>query len=90
MKRTLLAVRVAVLISMMLVPQFTGSRAYKGGATYFGGEWQAEHEIWRQPVFYLEPSWDIEWDLFALQTAFAAVVAAVLVNIPWRRNKKRE
>jgi hypothetical protein len=73
MKQTLLAVGVAVLVSMMLVPQFTGSRPNKQGIISFGGPWQYEHQVWRQPFFCLEQRWEAQWDIFALQTAFLGV-----------------
>jgi hypothetical protein len=87
MKRTLLAVGVAVLASLLLVPQYTGSRPNRQGIISFGGPWEYEHQIWRQPFFCLNHGWEIQWDLFALQTVFAAVAAAVIVNLiphrPW-------
>jgi len=73
MKRTLLAVGAAVLISMMLVPM-----------------WLAPGTIIR-PFFFPSlvcPSCEVLLTQFALQTAFAAVAAAVLVNLLPRKPKK--
>jgi len=84
MKRTLLAVGVAVLVSLMLVPQLTWDPK-KVGITSFPNSWEVDHQVWRQPVFCLNPNWETQWNVFALQTAFFVILATVVVNIPWRR-----
>jgi hypothetical protein len=72
MKRTLLAIGIAVLISMMLMPR----------VVYYNGV-----QIWL-PFFvdtaWLPANWhvgDIQWTQFILQTVFVAVAAAVIVNL---------
>jgi hypothetical protein len=80
MKRTLLAVGVAVLISMMLIP-----RAY---CYPWFGHWILRCDAPTEwlPFFMESPNErPIHWPMFELQTVFAAVLAAVIVNIPWRR-----
>jgi hypothetical protein len=71
MKRTLLAVGVAVLVSMMLTPRGPYRRI----------------EMW-VPFFWDTDYWRILWTPFILQTVFAAVVAAVIVNLFPRRPRK--
>lgn len=68
MKRTLLAVGVAVLVSLMFVP-----RGY-----YFGSGGPP-----RVPFFFIDTSGVIYWGPFALQTIFLSVLAAVIVNLRW-------
>jgi hypothetical protein len=72
-KRTLLAVSVAVLLSLMWIPTLTG---YTGSDRITGSG---------QPFFALTGY--IQWDKFVLQTIFAAIVAAVIVNLFPRRSK---
>jgi hypothetical protein len=86
MKRTLLAVGIAVLASMMFVPH--------GGTS--------DHRSWsdprgravRQYYSYRAPFWDSQGfpilltELIA-QTTFAVVAAAIIVNIPWRRTPRK-
>jgi hypothetical protein len=79
MKRTLLAVGVAVLISMMLIPH---------------GDYGGPVQMWL-PWFYdthwlpwNTEDWEILWTEFILQTMFAAVLFAVLVNLLPRRPRK--
>jgi len=62
MKRTLLAVGFAIIISLLFVP----ARYYR---------------------FWETPPGSIAVTLLILQTVFLSVVAAVIVNIPWRRMK---
>jgi hypothetical protein len=86
MKRTLLAIGIAVLASMLFAPhtRIWGFRGF--------GEWGAFY--WKTyPVFVQHTGeyrdWmrdptrngDIIWPTFLAQTAFAAVLAAVLVNL---------
>ena len=67
MKRTLLAVGIAVLASLMWIPEYT---------PYVG----------RYRVSILSPNQhDIDWSQLILQTIFAAVVAAIIVNLLPRR-----
>jgi hypothetical protein len=71
MKRTLLAVGIAIILSMMLIPR----------ADIYGGH------IWL-PFFYETRNLKIHWSEFILQTVFAAVLFAVLVNLFPRRPKQ--
>jgi hypothetical protein len=64
MKRTLLAIGVAVLASMMLVPMKWGTATIM--CPFF---------------FLLDCPCRVLWTPFALQTAFATVAAAVIVNL---------
>lgn len=86
MRRTLLAVGVAVLVSMLFTPH--------------EHEWDLAHEYdWARtgkffPVFWIDASHygygkrnTILWSEFAGQNAFVAVLAAVLVNL--RQKKAR-
>jgi len=92
MKRTLIAVGVAVLISMMFVPhrivsakEFLDSSlsTEMGGSTWGHHEWLPFYKIgWYNPE-----SAHVLWTQFALQTVFAAVAAAVIVNLFPRRPK---
>ena len=77
MKRTLLAVGIAVILWMMLIPR---------------GDYGVH--IWL-PFFYdtqwlgfSARNWRINWSAFILQTVFAAVLFAVLVNLLPRRPGK--
>jgi uncharacterized protein (DUF2062 family) len=80
MKRTLLAVGVAVLISMMFVP----SVRYVVGTS-----WDGHREMGIVPgnvrPFFSLADCRVLWGPFALQTAFAAVAAAVIVNLFQRK-----
>jgi hypothetical protein len=77
MKRTLLAVGVAVLVSLMFVPE--------------GEDWQGcticvvVNGSGFAPFFSVT---GIAWGQFILQTIFLSVLTAVIVNVPWRRKKK--
>ncbi|HEU5239414.1 MAG TPA: hypothetical protein VFU37_19945 [Pyrinomonadaceae bacterium] len=85
MKRTLLAVGIAVLLSLMFVPH---------GVTSDHRSWNTHLGIAvREYVSYRAPFWDSQGfpvlltDLI-VQTTFLAVVAAVIVNLfPHRRRK---
>lgn len=83
MKRTLIAVGIAVLISMMLMPMehkkfiVTTSEGYGGWMT----------ETIMRPFFvptYCDSCY-VLWTPFWLQTLFLAVAAAVIVNLFRRR-----
>jgi hypothetical protein len=79
MRRTLLAVGIALLVSMMLVP-----RQHCGGFTC-DARWE-----WL-PAFIASPlGTRIDWQQFALQTVFLAALFAVLVNLrkSWRRSRE--
>jgi uncharacterized protein (DUF983 family) len=69
MKRTLLAVGVIVLASMMFMPV----------------QWDSDRTL--LPFFFLVACpCRVLWTPFALQTVFAAIAAAVIVNLlPYRR-----
>src|SRR5947207_11385939 len=73
MRRTLLAVGFAVLVSLMFVPHGRTSRGMVNYET-------------RAP-FFVETGRPVLFVPFLLQTAFAGVVAAMVVNINWRRWK---
>jgi hypothetical protein len=86
MKRTLLAVGIAVLLSILAAPHTEPltfwthqgfQRTFLGftGSRWFPAFWIAENN----PILVAE---------FVGQTVFAAVLAAMVVNIPWRRQKK--
>jgi hypothetical protein len=83
MKRTLLAVGVAVLASMMLVPFDREQLVSLSAPTLY------TVTIMR-PFFFLIDchSCSVHWTLFALQTAFAAVAAAVIVNLFPHRSRR--
>ena len=74
MKRTLLAVGIAVLASMMLIPR--GDDGIHIWLPFF----YDAHWLGNQAS-----NWEINWDAFILQTVFAAVFLAVLVNLLPRR-----
>jgi hypothetical protein len=75
MRRTLLAVIFAVLISLMFAPH-TG-RGLVQFANYAHGP------------FFIMPS-HVDGKQLVLQTVIIAVLFALIVNIPWQRKKKRE
>ncbi|HEU0273182.1 MAG TPA: hypothetical protein VFQ83_01475 [Candidatus Udaeobacter sp.] len=91
MRKTLLAVGFAVLISMLLTPHYCNPGNWSGpcGMDCFGllGDHQYHGAGWR-PVFVL--SWDVEWRAFYAQTAFLALLATMIVNIGWRSGKKNQ
>jgi hypothetical protein len=79
MKRTLLAVGVAVLVSLMFVPI-----NYFGGScmlcvSYGGGVFAPFFSAWE---------YRIAWGHFTRQTLFLSVLGAVLVNLLPRKPKK--
>ena len=87
MRRTLLAVGVVTLISILFAPH--KHNWYWGHKHY---DW-ADHD--RFPAFVVDNGYyygdnPVQWDAFAAQSVFAAVVAALLVNIRWRRTPKIE
>jgi hypothetical protein len=72
MKRTLLAVAIAVLISLMFAPHSGSGRSLLRFAGYAHGP------------FFIMPSY-VDGRELVLQTIIAAVVAAVIVNLLPRR-----
>ena len=77
MKRTLLAVGVAVLVSMMLVPDV---RSYGCTLCVVAGGY-----AFKPFVLVVDR---IAWGRFILQTVFLSVLAAVLVNLLPRRPRQ--
>jgi hypothetical protein len=88
MKRTLLAVGIAVLVSMMLAPHGDKS-GVDGWGLFFS---------WYYLDYSAAEGWDwtgrskVMIDMLILQTVFLAVLAAVLVNLrkSWGRKKPVE
>ena len=82
MKRTLLAVGVAVLISMMLIP--------RGFVTVERYGHIEEGDIQEFLPFFLHSQrhYEVMWHTFMLETIFLIILAAVIVNIPWRRRRR--
>jgi hypothetical protein len=74
MKRTLLAIIFAALLSLMFAPHTGTGR----GLFRFSG--------YARGPFFVMPSY-IDGKQLVLQTIFIAVVFALIVNIPWRRKK---
>jgi hypothetical protein len=84
MKRTLLAIGFAVLASMLFTP-------HERGLTYlqaYTPEWCPRISLRWFPIFLVDTYWygavqqnSILWPNFVGQTAFVAVLAAVLVNL---------
>jgi hypothetical protein len=70
MKRTLLAVEIAVLISLMIAPHSSGNRLRSGGYSH-------------APIFVASSQIDVKQ--LVLQTIFLAVLLAVIVNLEPRR-----
>ena len=75
MKRTLFAVVIAVLLSLMFAPHSGSGRSLLRFAGYAHGP------------FFIQPS-HIDGKQLILQTIFIAVVFALVVNIPWPGRKK--
>ena len=83
MKRMLLAVSVAILISMMLVPRGHVDILRYGHAK--------DGNIEEFLPFFLQSVWptnEIMWQTFMLQTIFLAILAAVIVNLFPRKPRK--
>jgi hypothetical protein len=84
MRKTLLAVGVAVLVSMMVAPH-GGKGGIEGWGPFFS----------RQGFDVSRGVWDgnagrVMIDMLALEMVFLAVLFAVVVNIRWRRKSKAE
>ncbi len=77
MKRTLRAVGVAVLVSMMLVP--VGDFEVRMWLPFFYDTGWLRQDT---------GGWGIHWSPFILQTVFAAVAATVIANLFPRRPRK--
>jgi hypothetical protein len=75
MKRTLLAVVIAALISLMVAPHSRSGRSLLRFAGYAHGP------------FFIMPSY-VDGRQLVLQTIFIAVLFALVVNIPWPHRKK--
>jgi TRAP-type C4-dicarboxylate transport system permease small subunit len=78
MRRTLLPVGFAVLVSMLFVP------CHKFG---FWG-WYGPQPFWIATDTMTAYEWRYMWPKLILQTVFLAVLFAVIVNIRWRRKPK--
>jgi len=84
MRRTLLAVGIAIILSLMLVPRWQCSWYRATGQLVCGGNTKA----WL-PFFVNSPlGMYINWQQLWLQTFGLAVAAAVVVNLFPRRPKK--
>jgi hypothetical protein len=91
MRRTFLAVGLAVLTSMLFAPHqqywhSLGAVAREAGGTYYVPDW-CTGWYWF-PVFWRDGSNPILWGNFFGQTAFIAVFAAVVVNL--RKSRTRQ
>ncbi len=80
MKRTLLAIGIAVLVSMMVAPHLSPVEGYPGGYGAFCSRWSYTGDYIGDRVII---------DKLVLQTAFLAVLFAVVVNIRWKRKPKQ-
>jgi hypothetical protein len=87
MRRTLLAVGIAVLVSMMLAPHANKQRITAYGPFFAQSGFSPDD--FRYVELYNTDR--VAIDALALQTAFLAVLFAVLVNVreSWRRNPKQ-
>jgi hypothetical protein len=81
MKRTLLAVGVAVLLSLMVVP-------YGGYNVRLSRHDPAQGFYFRESFFLDHRGWPMVADQLILQTVFLGVLAALIVNIRWWPRKK--
>jgi hypothetical protein len=91
MRRTLLAVGIAVLVSMLLAPH--GERSIEGwGPFFYSNGYFVPGRVgfyWNHPHFGYERNLMIE--MLILQTVFLAILGAVLVNLrkSWRHASKQ-
>jgi hypothetical protein len=85
MRRTLLAVGFAVLVSMMLAPH-GGKYGIAGWGPFFSA--QGFH-VTSRGIWY-EDAGRVMIDMLALEMVFLAVLFAVVVNIRWRRKPRTE
>ena len=77
MKRTLLAVGVAVLASLMWIPGYS--------VDLYNPLFPSHYRV---PIFALGGAFNIDMKATVLQTIFAAVAAAIVVNLLPRKPKK--
>jgi hypothetical protein len=81
MRRTLLAVGFAVLVSMLLAPH-GGKRGIEGWGPFFSAQgFDVSRGVWDGYAGR------VMIDMLALEMVFLAVLFAVVVNIRWRRKK---
>jgi len=85
MRKTLLAVGFAVLVSMMLAPH-GGKYGIAGWGPFFSA--QGFH-VTSGGIWY-EDAGRVMIDMLALEMVFLAVLFAVVVNIRWRRKPRAE
>jgi hypothetical protein len=83
MRRTLLAVGFAVLVSMMLAPHANKQRITAYGPFFAHSGFSPDDFTY----IGLYGTDRVAIDALALQTVFLAVLFAVIVNIRWRRKK---
>jgi hypothetical protein len=81
MRRTLLAVGIAALVSMLFAPH-----SGYWGLDIWGNEWGS---YWWAYFPLFADTRHVLWRDFFAQTAFVAVLAAVLVNLRKRRTTQR-
>jgi hypothetical protein len=81
MKRTLLAIGFAVLVSMMLAPHRLYDGHVDAGVAYMPFFMQAKYER----TSYSWRTGRLAIDRLAVQTVFLATLFGVLANIRWRR-----
>ena len=80
MRKTLLAVGLAVLVSMMLAPH-GGKQGINGWGPFFSekGFHVTSYEIW------YDNTGRVMIDMLALEIVFLGVLFAIVANIRWRR-----
>ena len=86
MKRTLLAVGFAILVSMMFVP-YGGTNDHRNWNDKFG-MFVRSYYSFRSPFFVDSQGYPILLPELIVQTTFLAVAAAVIVNLFPRRPKQ--
>ena len=85
MRRTLLAVGFAVLVSMLVAPHSRNWREHFWGDVH---DWWSSFQMTNFPVF-LNTS-DVLWETFFARTAFVVLLAFVLMNLPWWSNARNK
>jgi hypothetical protein len=75
MKRTLLAVGVAVIVSMMLIPRGDNYGVRMWLPFFYDTDW----------LPWNTTDWGVHWSAFILQTIFLALLLVVIVNLEPRR-----
>jgi hypothetical protein len=100
MTKSLLAAVAIALVSLLFVPHVIENRQIVGSQQW---DYYAQHfvPIWTEHFidYHVEwlPCWTgasrrwefVRWDSFALQTIGACALAALFVNVPWRRKTNR-